>query len=187
MCGRMRQLEQWHDWKLSGHFRFEPLLCAYEGLTVCVLVQPIKDILIPKFREHSAEELQARADLLTTQVARSAKRKASQEPKIEPEAPKAQDLKDVDMEAESSSSEDTSDEAFHRTHTVEEEKERAKYEGDYPMQATTQMPRRDKRCIQNPPVRLPVMIKRQGLLTVESGPDDSILHSLNAFLDAHCR
>lgn len=38
--------------------------------------------------------------------------------------------KDVNMDADSSSSEDTSDEAFHKTHTIEEERERAKYEGN---------------------------------------------------------
>lgn len=85
------------------------------------VLQPVKDILIPKFREHSNEELQARAELLAACANRAAKRKAQEAPSVD---------RGDDRGVESSSSEDTSDEAFLRTHTVEEERERAKYEGD---------------------------------------------------------
>ncbi len=77
------------------------------------------------------EELQARAELLAAWEARAAKKKAGSLPTAAPEAPHAVTERDVDMGGESSSSEDTSDEAFARTHTIEEERERAKYEGQY--------------------------------------------------------
>lgn len=87
------------------------------------------DIVIPKFREHAAEEMQARVALL----ARYAAKKETTRPPGDDkdalgEAPGDATGPSSPMEV-SSSSEDTSDEAFLRKHTVEEEKERAKYEG----------------------------------------------------------
>lgn len=93
-------------------------------------VQPVKDILIPKFKEHSAEELSARAELLAHYERRAAKRKALEEAAYK-EAHKSGEVQDMEVDAESSSSEDTSDEAFLRTHNIEEERERAKYEGTF--------------------------------------------------------
>ena len=76
------------------------------------------------------DEIRARAELLALCEMRAAKRKASEEAKAVPKDAEATGgLKDMDVDVESSSSEDTSDEAFLRTHTVEEERERAKYEG----------------------------------------------------------
>ena len=93
-------------------------------------MQPVKDILIPKYRELSLEELQARAEMLAAYEARAAaKRKEKEESEAAAKAAEAAASKDVDMDAQSSSSEDTSDEAFARTHTIEEARERAKYEG----------------------------------------------------------
>lgn len=91
----------------------------------------MKDILIPKYREHSLEELQVRAELLAAYEARAAagRKGKEQKSKSAAEAGGPSVKKDVNMDAESSSSEDTSDEAFARTHTIEEERERAKYEG----------------------------------------------------------
>ena len=95
-----------------------------------LFLQPVKDILIPKYQEHSVEELQTRAELLAAYEAQAAARiKAEDQAKSDTKASGPSANKDVDMDAESSSSEDTSDEAFARTHTVEEERERAKYEG----------------------------------------------------------
>ena len=70
--------------------------------------------MIPKFQEHSAEELRSRAAILAAEEALRAARAAQQPPL---------------QEAASSSSEDTDDEAFLALHKAMEEGERARYAG----------------------------------------------------------
>ena len=72
------------------------------------------NIMIPKFQEHSAEELRSRAAILAAEEAQRAARAAQH-----PQPP----------EAASSSSEDTDDEAFLALHKAMEEGERARYAG----------------------------------------------------------
>ena len=68
-------------------------------------------------------------ELLATYVAKNAKKKARGEAREGGADEKASRTKDADSIADSSSSEDTSDEAYYKTHTILEEAERTKYEG----------------------------------------------------------
>ena len=73
--------------------------------------------MIPKFQEHSAEELRSRAAILAAEEAQRAARAAQPPQQLPPQ------------EAASSSAEDTDDEAFLALHKAMEEGERARYAG----------------------------------------------------------